>query len=111
MVTKRVRKATSGTDSCCSTRCCDSTCACRGADIFDCCRVEAVVSVDSRGQMVLPKEVRERVGFRPNEKLAIVSWMKGDQPCCLTLQRADDLAEVVRRTYGPLLAHAARGSQ
>jgi antitoxin PrlF len=70
---------------------------------MDCCRVEAVVSLDARGQMVLPKDVRERAGFRPNEKLAVVSWQRGDEVCCVTLQRADDLAEIVRRRYGPLL--------
>ena len=29
-----------------------------------CCNVEAVVSVDERGQMVLPKEIRDKVGIK-----------------------------------------------
>jgi AbrB family looped-hinge helix DNA binding protein len=73
---------------------------------MDGCRVEAVVSLDPRGQMVLPKDVREKAGFRPNEKLAVVTWEQNDRVCCVTLQRADDLAEVVRRRYGPLLSGA-----
>jgi len=95
-------------NQCCDSQCCDSSCSCRGVNILDCCRVEAVVSVDRRGQMVLPKEVREKAGIGPDQKLAIVSWMRGKDICCVTLQKADDLAEVVRRTYGPRLSSALR---
>jgi len=108
MAKKSSRDLTANADPCCDSRCCDSACTCRGVNLLDCCRVEAVVSVDSRGQMVLPKDVREKAGFRPDQKLAIVSWMKGKDFCCLTLQKADDLAEVVRRAYGPLLSGAIR---
>jgi len=68
------------------------------------CRVEAVVTLDSRGQMVLPKEVRETAGFGNAQKLAVVSWLQDGKVCCVSLQRADDLAEAVRRRYGPLLS-------
>jgi len=108
MPKKSTRGGAAKSDRCCDSQCCDSSCSCRGVNVLDCCRVEAVVSVDSRGQMVLPKEVREMAGFRPDQKLAIVSWMKGNNLCCLTLQKADDLAEVVRRAYGPLLSTAIR---
>lgn len=76
---------------------------------MDRCRVDGIVNVDSRGQMVLPKDLRERAGIRPNQKLALVSWMKDDRICCITLQPAEELAEVVRRTYGPLLADITSG--
>jgi antitoxin PrlF len=72
--------------------------------VLDGCRVEAVVSVDSRGQMVLPKELREKAQIGPDQKLAVISWSKGGELCCITLQRADDVADAVRRTYGPLLS-------
>ncbi len=32
------------------------------------CSVEAIVSVDERGQMVLPKDFRIRSGIKPGEK-------------------------------------------
>jgi len=108
MAKKSPRVPDAKEDPCCDSRCCDSACTCRGVSVLDCCRVEAVVSIDGRGQMVLPKDVREKAGFQPDQKLAIVSWMKGKELCCLTLQKADDLAEVVRRAYGPLLSSAIR---
>lgn len=68
-----------------------------------CCSVEAVVSVDERGQLVLPKELRERAGIRPGDKLAVVQWSKGGSVCCLTLMKADSLSGSVREFMGPLL--------
>ena len=68
-----------------------------------CCRVEALVSVDERGQMVLPKEVRAAAGIRPGDKLALVLWRKGGKVCCMSLVKTDELTSMVRDTLGPLL--------
>ncbi|HUI38151.1 MAG TPA: HgcAB-associated protein [Thermoplasmata archaeon] len=70
--------------------------------------MEAIVGVDGRGQMVLPKELREQLGIRANDKLAVVSWKRDDRVCCLTLLKADELADAVRVTYGPLLNDMVR---
>ena len=35
--------------------------SCRADGGVSCCKVEALVSIDERGQMVLPKELREKV--------------------------------------------------
>jgi antitoxin PrlF len=70
-----------------------------------CCRVEAVVSVDERGQMVLPKEVRTRAGIKTGDKLAVVSW--GEGGCCLALVKADALGGMVKGLLGPLFAEVA----
>jgi antitoxin PrlF len=104
---KRETRSKDATDaSCCETSCCDPGCACRGIVPMECCRVEAVVSLDRPGQMVLPKEVRDRAGFRPDERLAVVTWERRGQVCCVMLQKADDLAEAVRSTYGPIVSRA-----
>ncbi len=65
-----------------------------------CCRVEAVVAVDERGQMVLPKEVRERVGIKAGEKLAVVCC--GESNCCLALVKAEALGSLAKGMLGPL---------
>ena len=69
----------------------------------ECCRVEALVSVDERGQMVLPKDVREAAGIHPGDKLALVSWRKNGAVCCMTLIKADELTGLVRSRLGPLM--------
>jgi antitoxin PrlF len=91
---------------CCAGGRCDPDCMCRSAGVPGNCQVEAIVRVDGRGQMVLPKELREKAGFTPDQRLALVSWTQGDEVCCVTIQPADELAEAVRKAYGPLLLGA-----
>jgi AbrB family looped-hinge helix DNA binding protein len=68
-----------------------------------CCKVESIVSVDERGQMVLPKEVREAAGIKPGDKLAIVMWKKGEEVCCISLIRVEALTSMVKGVLGPLM--------
>lgn len=67
-----------------------------------CCKVEALVSVDDRGQMVLPKEIREKADIRGGDKLAITSLEKDGKVCCILLTKAEELADMVRATLGPV---------
>ena len=73
-----------------------------------CCRVESMVSVDERGQMVLPKETRTKMNINSGDKLALVSWQKEGQVCCLCLVKADDLTGMVRDMLGPLFNEVSR---
>ena len=71
------------------------------------CRVESVVTVDERGQMVLPKEIRERAKIRAGDKLAIMSWEKEGKVCCICLVKADDLTGMVKDFLGPMMKEMA----
>ena len=66
-----------------------------------CCRIESIVSVDERGQMVLPKEIREKADIRAGDKLAVIAWEGGGEICCLTLVKAGALAEMAKALLGP----------
>ena len=68
-----------------------------------CCKVEALVSIDERGQMVLPKEARDKAGIRPGDKLAVISWGKGGEVSCLTLMKAESFSGMVKGMLGPLM--------
>ena len=96
------------TVDCCGDDCCGAESSCCGLPAAGCCQVEAVVGVDGRGQMVLPKELREKVGIKADDKLAVVAWKKGDEVCCLTLLKVDSLAEAIRSAYGPMLSEIVR---
>jgi len=72
-----------------------------------CCRVESVVSVDERGQMVLPKELRQRAGIQPGEKMAVIAWEQEGEVCCLSLVRAERLTGMVQSYLGPMMAELA----
>ena len=82
-----------------------STC-CEG-DSQSCCRVESVVSVDERGQMVLPKEIRERAGIQAGDKMAVITWERDGDVCCVSLVRAHQLTGMVRDFLGPMMAEIA----
>jgi AbrB family looped-hinge helix DNA binding protein len=71
--------------------------------IGGCCRVESLVSVDERGQMVLPKDVREKAGIRPGDKLALAIWQGEGDVCCIFLMKTEMLSGVLRSVLGPAL--------
>lgn len=68
-----------------------------------CCVVEAIVAVDERGQMVLPKELRDKAGIKAGDKLAVTSWKKDGEVCCITLMKAGNLGGMVRTMLGPVM--------
>jgi AbrB family looped-hinge helix DNA binding protein len=74
----------------------------------NCCRVESVISIDERGQMVLPKELRERANIHAGDKMAVISWEKGGEVCCIYLIRAERLAEGVKGFLGPMMKDVAK---
>ena len=76
---------------------------CEPTDIASCCKVEAMISIDERGQMILPKDLRDKAGIRPGDKLAVTTWQKEGKVYCITLMRADELTEMVRGVLGPVM--------
>lgn len=71
-------------------------------------KVDSIVSVDDRGQMVLPKEVRDRANIHPGDKLALVSWEKDGEVCCLALIKTDEIAGMVKDLLGPMMKEIAK---
>jgi len=69
----------------------------------ECCKVDAVVTIDSRGQIVLPKDVREKAKIKPNDKLAIVGCERDGEICCIMMIKAEKLGDAVSKVLGPML--------
>jgi antitoxin PrlF len=76
-----------------------------------CCKVEALVSVDERGQMVLPKYVRHKIGIKAGDKLSLVSLSCGETLKCLALVRAEDLSRMAEEFLGPVLKETQGGKR
>ena len=81
----------------------NSCCGTSGVSLSD-CKVDAIVSVDERGQMVLPKEIREQAGIKPGDKLALVSWTENGKVCCLSLMKIEELTRIVKDRLGPMMS-------
>jgi AbrB family looped-hinge helix DNA binding protein len=80
-----------------------SSCATKGNDL-GCCAVESVVSIDDRGQMVLPKEIREKAKIYPGDKLVVITMEKDGKFCCLSLIKTEDFEGMVKNLLSPMVS-------
>lgn len=85
----------------------ESESCCQSGEISS-CSVESIVSIDERGQMVLPKEIREKAEIKPGDKLALLCLRKGGKVCCLSLIKVDVLEDMVKSRLGPVINEAFR---
>ena len=81
----------------------ESYCGPKGG--MGCCNVEAFVSVDERGQMVLPKDIREKASINAGDKLALVTCQTGEKVQVIALIKADDFADMVKDFLGPMMGN------
>ena len=56
------------------------------------CRFESVLSIDARGQIVIPKETRERACITAGGKLALVTSECDEKICCFVLLKTEALS-------------------
>jgi AbrB family looped-hinge helix DNA binding protein len=59
--------------------------------------------MDAKGQIVLPKDLREKANFRPNDKIAVVACEKDGEVCCIMMLKAEKLVGAVTKTLSPML--------
>jgi bifunctional DNA-binding transcriptional regulator/antitoxin component of YhaV-PrlF toxin-antitoxin module len=71
--------------------------------IRTCCKVQAIISVDTRGQVVLPKGLRVKAAIHVGDKLVITSWEKDGTILCMSLIKAGDINNMVKETFGPVI--------
>ncbi len=81
----------------------NQSCSVGDASRLGCCKVESVVSVDERGQMVLPKELRDKANIGAGDKLAIVGMEKEGKICCISLIKIDEIEGMVKNMLGPVM--------
>ncbi|MGZ9163521.1 MAG: HgcAB-associated protein HgcC [Candidatus Deferrimicrobiaceae bacterium] len=77
--------------------------SCCATPQIGCCKVESLVTVDDRGQMVLPKELRDKAGIKGGDKLAVIGWEREGKVCCLSLIKVEELSTMVKGVLGPLM--------
>ena len=83
-----------------SVECCDTSPI---LEDMKCCKVDALITIDGRGQIVLPKDVREKAGVRAGDKFAVISCQSGGKVCCISLVKADDFGEAIKGMLGPMM--------
>lgn len=72
------------------------------SDSNKCCRIEAVVTMDAKGQIVLPKDLRERARLSPGAKLAIAALESKGTVCCFVMVKVEALGDTVKNMVGEI---------
>ena len=67
------------------------------------CQIESLITVDDRGQMVLPKDVRDRAGIKAGDKLALISWTRDGNILCFSMMKSEELGLFVKDFLGPAM--------
>ncbi|MFC1916233.1 HgcAB-associated protein HgcC [Chloroflexota bacterium] len=80
--------------------CCETEPMLKG---MKCCQVDALITIDGRGQIVLPKDVREKAKVKAGDKFVIISYESNGEVCCLFLVKADDFGKSVKSMLGPMM--------
>lgn len=66
-------------------------------------KVDSIISVDGRGQTVLPKELRKRAGIKAGDKLAVTVLERDGKVCCINLIKIDELTELLKDRLEPVM--------
>jgi antitoxin PrlF len=74
----------------------------------ECCKINAIVTMDSKGQIVLPKDLRDRAHLKPNDKMAIVGFERDGEICCLVMLKTEALGNSVKSMLGPVFENALK---
>ena len=72
----------------------------------ECCKIDAIVTVDAKGQIVLPKDLRERANVKPNDKLAVMGFERDGEVCCIVMVKTEALGGTVKKMLGPVFKEA-----
>jgi AbrB family looped-hinge helix DNA binding protein len=75
---------------------------------MSCCKVDSIIPIDARGQIVLPKDLRERAGIKAGDKFAVISWQAGGKVSCISLVKTEDFADIVKNMLGPMMGEISK---
>jgi len=82
----------------------DEICGCDDSQVdSECCRVEDIVTVGKKGQIILPKDLRERENIKEGDKFALVNVKGKGDSCCLILMKSDVFEPMVKDVLSPVL--------
>ncbi|MCE7743043.1 MAG: AbrB/MazE/SpoVT family DNA-binding domain-containing protein [Candidatus Heimdallarchaeota archaeon] len=68
-----------------------------------CCHVEGIVNVDSRGQIVLPKSLRDSMGLSQGDRLVVIAMKDKGVITSISLMKADAVDNMVKVVLKPTM--------
>jgi len=70
----------------------------------NCCKVEAVLTIDAKGQILLPKELRKNTNLQPGDKLIAVNMTANKDSSVIVLMKAENFGTMVKNFLGPVMS-------
>jgi AbrB family looped-hinge helix DNA binding protein len=64
-------------------------------------KIDAVTSIDARGQVVIPKGIRGEMEWKAGKKLAIIIKEQNGKPCCVSIMSVDALSTPIKEILEP----------
>ena len=68
-----------------------------------CCKIEGIVQIDSRGQIVLPRDLRKEAGLTEGTKLVVVRLQNKGEIAGICLYKTDEFNIVVKDLLNPVM--------
>lgn len=81
----------------------ESAACCEPSVSTECCCMDAMVTVDARGQIVLPKDLRKKAKIKAGDKFAVISCLSEGKVCCISLIKAEDFAGSIKVVLSPMM--------
>jgi AbrB family looped-hinge helix DNA binding protein len=73
-------------------------------------KISAVVNVDSKGQILLPKDLREKASINTGDKLVLITGCdENGEICCFILVKSETIDESIRNSIKPILKGIING--
>lgn len=69
----------------------------------ECCKVESIVTVSSKGQIVLSPGIQESMNLKKGDKLVSVLMNANTESPLVVLMKADNFGGIVRNFLGPIM--------
>ena len=76
-------------------------CCSSGQEGLDCCHIEGIVTIDKRGQIVLPKSLRDSMGISPGSRLIVIAMKDKGIITSISLMKADSVDNMVKEILKP----------
>lgn len=55
--------------------------------------LDALISINEKGQMVIPREIRKKADIKTGDKLVIITFEKEEKIVCIVLIKAEEFKE------------------
>lgn len=67
-------------------------------------KIEAILTIDNKGQILLPKELREKAGLKPGDRLVTIAGCdENGKICCFILLKGEVVDKEIKSVISPML--------